>query len=246
MELNGMAKRFRVKCARNHFYPRYYLAIYPDVAAKKNTVKYAIKHYHEKGIKEGRSPNPFFIPAYYKKKYPKTLGKLSNTKLLNHWVHEGLEEGRKGSPAFDPKWYLKKYKDVAKSVGAKNYRGAYRHFLKHGIREGRQGSSDYLSHEYGKPLWDRCFPGPSFTKRAQAKSSWIAMSTGYKPFDGLRFVLTAVSRAMSAFEAGKLIYEVYDSLIEKAQEAAMWESFRDTWETRIEHETIERGDVMRA
>src|SRR5205823_3757481 len=84
------------------FYPHWYLEAYPDVRNYfgVGNIEGAIDHYRASGINEGRSPNPFFDPSYYKAIYG-DLANHDNGRLLDHWINNGFHEGRQGSKWFD-------------------------------------------------------------------------------------------------------------------------------------------------
>tara|TARA_R110002020_G_scaffold474869_1_gene707784 strand:- start:3418 stop:6957 length:3540 start_codon:yes stop_codon:yes gene_type:complete len=85
-----------------------------------------IDHYAAFGEKEGRKPNPYFSPAWYKKQYLLD----DNESPLLHYLQVGYKQGYATSPDFDSKAYLKSYdlQDIEVS--------ALEHFLIIGRRQG--------------------------------------------------------------------------------------------------------------
>ena len=81
----------------DHFYPLYYLQIYDDVrdwAEGPHRINRAIAHYTRNGIKEGRSPNPFFDPKFYAR---------HNADLLER-DRDHSRPGRPGNAGQGPQW----------------------------------------------------------------------------------------------------------------------------------------------
>ncbi|WP_105244572.1 glycosyltransferase [Psychrobacter sp. Marseille-P5312] len=64
-----------------------------------------VKHYSTFGEKEGRKPNPYFNPIWYKKQYSLD----DEQSPLFHYLMEGFSEGNATSPEFDSKAYLNHY-----------------------------------------------------------------------------------------------------------------------------------------
>jgi hypothetical protein len=119
----------------------YYLIAYPDVARSQQYGRNPEDHYNDHGIKEGRSPNIFFDPAYYQGLYPDLpafYGANQWEKLWQHWNDYGINEGRRGSPIFDPRFYLLHHADLVAAFGQTDFEKGYRHWLLCGINEGRR------------------------------------------------------------------------------------------------------------
>ena len=90
-------RAYREKRGPDRFEPAYYIRVYPDAPASPVE---AWLHYRLFGIKEGRSPNPFFDPKFYLSEHPdlaQALGATNYASALEHWLVWGIREGRKGS-----------------------------------------------------------------------------------------------------------------------------------------------------
>lgn len=126
------------------FCPWYYLDLYQDVADSPffgRDAGQAVRHYRHWGIKEGRSPNPFFMAKDYLSRYPdlvNAFGSDNYEAALKHWIQFGIDEGRRGSPAFDSRFYLQSYPDLIAAFGSTGYRAACVHWLQFGMRESRR------------------------------------------------------------------------------------------------------------
>ena len=57
-------------------------------------------HWHRYGWQEGRWPNPYFDPAYYRSRNPDSTGNP-----LLHYIRQGEAAGRRPVAHFDPAWY---------------------------------------------------------------------------------------------------------------------------------------------
>ncbi len=60
----------------------------------------ALVHWHRYGWREGRWPNPYFDPAYYRDRNPDCTGDP-----LLHYIQSGEAAGRRPILHFDPAWY---------------------------------------------------------------------------------------------------------------------------------------------
>jgi hypothetical protein len=81
----------------------YYLINYPDV---RESGLDPLTHFCTFGWQEGRRPNPYFDPSWYKKTY------LASDKHLNpllHYIKSGEQAGHRPIVYFDPAWYRKEY-----------------------------------------------------------------------------------------------------------------------------------------
>jgi hypothetical protein len=96
----------------------YYLANYPDV---RESPLGSAAHFTEYGCWEGRRPNPYFDPDWYRKTY------LTPEEPLNpllHYIKLGEAAGHRPIVYFDPSWYRNNYQlDAGMS--------ALLHFLRH-------------------------------------------------------------------------------------------------------------------
>ena len=89
------------------FDPAYYVEQNPGVAAAP------LVHYLERGESEGRRPNPFFDPAFYRDHQADVVA--SGMGMLAHYARFGGFEGRAASEEFDTAWYVSTYPDVGLS-----------------------------------------------------------------------------------------------------------------------------------
>jgi hypothetical protein len=105
----------------------WYLARYSDVAASGMT---PLEHFLQRGVGEGRDPNPLFSTRWYLDTYPDVA--LSGENPLEHFLLKGSLDGRDPNPLFSTSWYLEAYPDVAASG-----MNPLEHFLGYGAREGR-------------------------------------------------------------------------------------------------------------
>ncbi|MGY8856296.1 MAG: rhamnosyltransferase WsaF family glycosyltransferase [Pseudomonadales bacterium] len=105
------------------FINEWYNAVHEDL---RDMGVNTIEHYTAFGEKEGRKPNPYFSPVWYKKQYLLD----DNESPLLHYLQVGYKEGYATSPDFDSKAYLKNYdlKDIEVS--------ALEHFLTIGRKQG--------------------------------------------------------------------------------------------------------------
>ncbi|HEX4183892.1 MAG TPA: glycosyltransferase [Caulobacteraceae bacterium] len=78
-----------------------YLATYKDVAASGAD---PLRHYIESGDEEGRWPNAFFDPVFYRGQFAAS-GRWPTT-ALHHYATIGEAAGLRPSAAFDPRRYL--------------------------------------------------------------------------------------------------------------------------------------------
>lgn len=90
------------------FHREWYLSKNTDVA--KAGVDPAT-HYVNFGEQEGRWPNPYFDPSYYRKHAPGT--KKYAGSALEHYLEKGWMRGRSPSRKFSSRLYLEQYPDVA-------------------------------------------------------------------------------------------------------------------------------------
>jgi glycosyltransferase involved in cell wall biosynthesis/ubiquinone/menaquinone biosynthesis C-methylase UbiE len=105
------------------FADSYYLAQYPDVAARGMDPLF---HYVFHGWREERDPNPLFSTSFYRSKYPDIAAAGVNP--LVHYIRHGAAEERDPSPRFSTSGYLKMYPELRKSG-----RNPLRHYLDHGL-----------------------------------------------------------------------------------------------------------------
>jgi GT2 family glycosyltransferase len=87
----------------------YYLEINGDVA---QAGWLPLRHYAAYGDREGRSPMPFFDPAYYRSH---VRGRTKQVNALLHYAYVGRYRRISPSPWFDVDYYLRNNKDVARS-----------------------------------------------------------------------------------------------------------------------------------
>jgi hypothetical protein len=88
-----------------------------------------LTHYLTQGEAEGRSPNPVFFPAYYRRRWMAEASDQQNA--LVHYAEEGERLGHKPHPAFDPRAYLAANPPLAEFVDRPLF-----HYLKIGRAAG--------------------------------------------------------------------------------------------------------------
>ena len=81
----------------------WYLERYPDVA---NDGIDPLRHYVEHGVLEGRQPNLFFEPVWYRDVY---LPRQPDVVPFTHYLTVGAHENFRPGPKFDPKWYIRQF-----------------------------------------------------------------------------------------------------------------------------------------
>jgi len=84
------------------FWGEWYLESYPDVTSLGIS---PLEHYVIHGEDEGRLPNPFFDPRWYRARY-RDLDACRQGGLLQHYIGSGWREGRSAGPQIDPTWIL--------------------------------------------------------------------------------------------------------------------------------------------
>lgn len=109
------------------FDPHYYLDRYPDVA--QNGID-PMRHYLEHGTREGRLPNPYFDPRYYRAIHQ---APSDPTNPLVHYATTPDSDRASTSGLFDGAFYACRYPEVAVS-GLK----PLEHYLTIGIHQGCQ------------------------------------------------------------------------------------------------------------
>lgn len=87
-------------------------------------------HYAHRGERSGRTPNPWFDPAWYLATYPDVRDVGASP--LVHYLGHGAAEGRDPGPDFDTAWYLRTNPDV-RAAGV----NPLAHFVTTGVLEGR-------------------------------------------------------------------------------------------------------------
>ena len=108
------------------FDARWYTAQYSDVPRRGIG---PVRHFLQRGAKEGRDPNPFFRTTWYLNRYPDID---RNINPLVHYFLHGAGEERDPHPDFSTVWYFRKYPDVGQSG-----LNPLAHFLRVGVKEGR-------------------------------------------------------------------------------------------------------------
>jgi hypothetical protein len=89
----------------------WYVAHDPEIAARALS---AVVHYRDRGWREGRSPNPYFDPAFYRAARGATLAEGAAAEVpegdpLLDYLLCGEAAGIRPSPHFDPVWYKAVY-----------------------------------------------------------------------------------------------------------------------------------------
>ena len=72
-----------------------------------------LRHYLQRGVLEGRDPNPLFDTDWYLQQNPDVA--KAGVNPLAHYLRQGALEGRDPNPLFDTDWYLQQNPDVAKA-----------------------------------------------------------------------------------------------------------------------------------
>src|SRR5690606_8825934 len=107
------------------FDPDFYLDRYPDVRAAGVD---PLQHFVEHGAREGRWPNPWFDPAWYRANHQR--GDDDANPLL-HYAHAPGRATSRTSEWFDGGYYRKRHPDAAASDAT-----PLEHFLRHGVDQG--------------------------------------------------------------------------------------------------------------
>jgi len=115
----------RIGPAAPLFDKSFYLRRYPDVA---DSVLSPLWHYRRHGVRGGRSPHPFFDPAWYKQRYDDVP---SGVDPAHDYLVDGWRRGHDPHPAFLAEWYatrqsldgwrrspLEHYLEVGRTQGA--------------------------------------------------------------------------------------------------------------------------------
>ena len=128
-----------------YFDERYYLALYPDVAAAISAggFKSGYQHFMMYGQYENRLPSPEFDPQYYLRLNPDVASAVANHTFASafvHFVNYGVKEGRPGSTYFNEWRYRLMYPDIAAAVAAGQFSSGLQHYLLFGQQEGRSPS----------------------------------------------------------------------------------------------------------
>jgi len=115
-------KTKRILLASGLFDAEFYRATYAELRASPVD---PLTHYLSQGEAEGRSPNPIFLPFYYRRHA--MMGALAESNALAHYAEAGERLGYKPHPAFDPRAYLAANPKLADFVDRPLF-----HFLKIG------------------------------------------------------------------------------------------------------------------
>ncbi len=94
-------RTMRVLLLSGLFDAQFYLDRNPDVREARID---PIEHYVGSGEREGRMPNPAFIPGYYRRQYMDHAAAEQNA--LRHYIEEGEISGARPNIFFDPREYL--------------------------------------------------------------------------------------------------------------------------------------------
>jgi hypothetical protein len=108
------------------FDSRFYRETYADIHLAPVD---PLTHYVTRGEAEGRSPNPVFLPRYYRRHAMADMPVTQNA--LAHYAEQGERLGHKPNPVFDPQAYLAAYPKLAEFVDRPLF-----HFLKIGRAAG--------------------------------------------------------------------------------------------------------------
>lgn len=126
----------------------WYLWFYPDVraAVEEGLWRDPFEHYHQRGHREGRSPNATFDETWYRSLYPDVAEMIRRGECRSayeHFLNSGAAEARHPAPYVDLGWYLEQNADDLPDTGADARAGAYRHFTEVGLRLGREPYPDF-------------------------------------------------------------------------------------------------------
>ena len=94
----------RLIAASGLFDASYYLMNGADVAAAGAE---PIEHFYAHGWQEGRRPNLFFDPDWYRSRY--LSAERPDYNPLSHYIRQGERDGCKPICFFDPAWYRRAY-----------------------------------------------------------------------------------------------------------------------------------------
>jgi GT2 family glycosyltransferase len=111
---------------------------YRDQLAETAPRNALLRHFLQHGLPAGRTPNPFFDPAWYAEHNPDVPGEPYIA--LRHFITQGDVEGRAAGPGFDGARYRARYTDVSDSGIA-----PLRHYLLHGRRENRHVATEHTA-----------------------------------------------------------------------------------------------------
>ena len=99
-----IARMMAVLAASCLFDENFYLIHYPDVRLDGAP---PLEHFCRHGEREGRRPNPYFDPTWYRATYATQDGAVANALL--HYVLLGEAAGHRPIVYFDPGWYAGHY-----------------------------------------------------------------------------------------------------------------------------------------
>jgi len=94
----------------------YYLGCNADLAGLGSE---ALAHYHQYGWREGRKPDLYFDPTWYRAEYPEVAAR--DIDPLLHYVTEGEAAGLRPIAWFDPVWYKRTYDVPAGMLALRHY-----------------------------------------------------------------------------------------------------------------------------
>ncbi|MCX5662620.1 MAG: choice-of-anchor D domain-containing protein, partial [Planctomycetota bacterium] len=126
------------------FDERSYLAKYADIrnAVQTGAWSSGFAHFVAFGLKEGRSPNPYFNEAYYLATYADVAADTGTGKTwltgFEHFAAHGQQEGRNPNPYFSDAVYRRASADVAGAINRGDWRSGFSHYTKAGQFEGRR------------------------------------------------------------------------------------------------------------
>jgi capsular polysaccharide biosynthesis protein len=119
-------RTMRVLLLSGLFDAQFYLEKYADIHDAKVD---PLDHYVRDGDREGRTPNPAFLPSYYRREF--MIGVPAERNALEQYITEGERSGAKPNSAFDPQAYLAGNPGLAEFVDRPLF-----HYLKIGQKAG--------------------------------------------------------------------------------------------------------------
>lgn len=106
----------------------FYLKKYADIQSAQVD---PLEHYIQHGDREGRMPNAFFFPHYYRREF--MVGAPAERNTLEDYMESGERRGAKPNPAFDPRSYLTANPALSEFVDRPLF-----HFIRIGREAGKQ------------------------------------------------------------------------------------------------------------
>jgi hypothetical protein len=147
-----------------------------------------------RGIAEGRHPNPFFDPFFYRDSHH-DLSTLNGEQLFDHWIKHGIREGRRGCEHFWIMYYLNSHKDLVDAYGT-DLEAAFAHWKTRGNAEARRTAPSRVLRLY---------------YRRSGESHEIVARTGAEGSDGDLFRIFNSAGGRIGFGSGLIVGTYPDS-----------------------------------